>query len=50
MSILEPKTVLFLAALLSVPAMVFFPAYSIYFFASRYGPVNALVHPPVATP
>jgi hypothetical protein len=41
---------LFLAALIFVPAIVFFPAYSIYFFAGRYGPVNALVHTPVAAP
>jgi len=27
---------IFVAALISVPAIVFFPAYSIYFFAARY--------------
>jgi hypothetical protein len=30
-----------LAALVSVPAIVFFPAYSIYFFAERYAPLKA---------
>jgi len=34
------------AALISVPAIVFFPAYSIYFFASRYQPLANLVYPP----
>ena len=32
-------------ALISVPAIVFFPAYSIYFFASRYPALDALLHP-----
>ena len=27
---------LYVISLISVPAVVFFPAYSIYFFASRY--------------
>lgn len=41
---------LFVSALLSTPLTVFFPAYSIYFFASRYPPLAALVwpQPPVA--
>ena len=33
-------------ALISVPAIVFFPAYSIYFFAARYQPLANLVYPP----
>ena len=37
---------LYVIALISVPAIVFFPAYSIYFFASRYLPLDALLHPP----
>ena len=37
---------LYVMALISVPAIVFFPAYSIYFFASRYLPLDALLHPP----
>jgi hypothetical protein len=38
-------------ALISVPTIVFFPAYSIYFFASRYPPLDALLHPPpIAAP
>lgn len=36
---------LYVISLISVPAVVFFPAYSIYFFASRYLPLNALMHP-----
>jgi hypothetical protein len=42
--------VLFLAALMFVPAIVFFPAYSVYFLAGRYGPLNTLVHAPIAAP
>lgn len=36
---------IYLIALVSVPATVFFPAYSIYFFASRYPNLDALLHP-----
>ena len=36
---------IYLVALVSVPATVFFPAYSIYFFASRYPNLDALLHP-----
>jgi hypothetical protein len=36
---------LYVVALISVPAIVFFPAYSIYFFASRYPALDALLHP-----
>jgi hypothetical protein len=38
--------VLYVMALISVPTIVFFPAYSIYFFASRYPVLNALLRPP----
>ena len=38
--------VLFVMSLISVPVIVFFPAYSIYFFASRYPALDALLHPP----
>ena len=43
---------IYLVALVSVPATVFFPAYSIYFFASRYPNLDALLHPvsPPAAP
>jgi len=43
---------LYLVALVSVPATVFFPAFSIYFFASRYPQLDALLHPapPPAAP
>ena len=38
-----------LSAMISVPAIVFFPAYSIYFFAGRYPALSAALYPvPVA--
>ncbi len=43
--------VLYLVALISVPVVVFFPAYSIYFFAARYPPLSAAIYPaPLAQP
>lgn len=36
---------LFATSLVSVPAIVFFPAYSIHFFAARYKPLEALLWP-----
>ena len=36
---------IFVAALISVPVIVFFPAYSIYFFAPRYSQLAALLWP-----
>ena len=36
-----------LTSLISVPAVVFFPAYSVYFFADRYLPLRNLMYPPV---
>jgi hypothetical protein len=41
---------IFLIALISVPVIVFFPAYSIYFFAQRYPPLASLLWPEPATP
>jgi hypothetical protein len=38
-------SLLYVISLISVPAVVFFPAYSIYFFASRYPALNAVLHP-----
>jgi hypothetical protein len=38
----------YLVSLISVPAIVFFPAYSIYFFAGRYPRLAAALYP--ATP
>jgi hypothetical protein len=35
----------YLVSLVSVPAIVFFPAYSIYFFAARYPPLSAVLYP-----
>ena len=37
---------LYLIALLAVPVIVFFPAYSIYFFAPRYPALSAALYPP----
>ncbi len=43
--------ILYVFSLISVPAAVFFPAYAIYFLASRYPMLDALVHPaPPPTP
>jgi hypothetical protein len=43
--------ILYLFALISVPAIVFFPAYSIYFFAARYPALSAALYPrPPAPP
>jgi hypothetical protein len=39
-----------LIALISVPVIVFFPAYSIYFFAARYPALSAVPYPPVPAP
>ena len=39
-----------LMAFLSVPLIVFFPAYSIYFFASRYAPLGVLLWPQAPQP
>lgn len=37
---------LYVVSLISVPAIIFFPAYSIYFFASRYPALDAYLRPP----
>lgn len=37
--------ILFVVSFISVPAIVFFPAYSIYFFAARYPALAALIWP-----
>jgi hypothetical protein len=45
--------ILYVISLISVPAAVFFPAYSIYFYASRYPALDALLRPapsPVISP
>jgi hypothetical protein len=41
---------IFAMALISVPVVVFFPAYAIYFFAPRYPPLAALLWPPAVVP
>jgi hypothetical protein len=41
---------LYLVALISVPAIVFFPAYSIYFFAPRYRALSLVLYPPPPPP
>jgi len=40
----------FVASLVSVPTVVFFPAYSIYFFAGRYPPLAAALWPQATPP
>ena len=42
--------IVYVIALVSVPATVFFPAFSIYFFASRYPKLDALLNPPPPAP
>lgn len=37
---------MYLIALISVPATVFFPAYAIYFFAARYRALSLVLYPP----
>ena len=42
---------LYAVSLVSVPVIVFFPAYSIYFYAARYAPLSAVLYPaPPAAP
>jgi hypothetical protein len=41
---------LFVSALISVPAIVFFPAYSIYFFAARYPALSSVLYPAPPAP
>jgi hypothetical protein len=41
---------LFVVSLISVPTVVFFPAYSIYFFASRYPALASLIWPAPEAP
>jgi hypothetical protein len=41
---------LFVTAMISVPAIVFFPAYSIYFFAGRYPALGSVVYPAPPAP
>ena len=40
----------FLAAFISAPVTVFFPAYSMHFFAGRYSPLAARLHPEPPVP
>jgi hypothetical protein len=39
---------MYLIGLIAVPAIVFFPAYSIYFFAARYRELGSVLYPPTA--
>jgi hypothetical protein len=41
---------LYLLSLLAVPVIVFFPAYSIYFFAARYRALSLVLYPPPTSP
>jgi hypothetical protein len=43
-------TILYVMSLLSVPVVVFFPAYSIYFFAARYPALAAVLYPAPPAP
>ena len=43
-------TLFYAIALISVPVIVFFPAYSIYFFAARYPLLGNLIYPPPSQP
>ena len=36
----------YLTSLIAIPAIVFFPAYAIYFFAARYRPLSLVLYPP----
>ena len=40
----------YLVSLIAVPAIVFFPAYAIYFFAARYRPLSLVLYPPPPSP
>lgn len=40
----------YLMSLVAVPAIVFFPAYSIYFFAPRYRALSVVLYPPPPAP
>ena len=40
----------YLTSLIAVPAIVFFPAYAIYFFAARYRPLSLVLYPPPPLP
>jgi hypothetical protein len=42
--------ILYVVSLISVPVIVFFPAYSIYFFGSRYPQLSQLLYPPPPAP
>jgi len=42
--------ILYVVSLVSVPAIVFFPAYSIHFFAARYPALDAVLHPATLPP
>jgi len=40
----------YILSLIAVPAIVFFPAYSIYFFASRYPRLGSVLYPAPPSP
>jgi hypothetical protein len=48
--VLALVVIVLIAALISVPAIVFFPAYSMHFFAERYPALRAALYPPQAAP
>jgi hypothetical protein len=49
--IIVVMVILYVVSFVSVPGIVFFPAYSLYFFAARYPALNAILYPaPVLPP
>jgi hypothetical protein len=42
--------IMYLVSFISVPGIVFFPAYSLYFFAARYPALNAILNPAPPAP
>ncbi len=42
--------IIYLISFISVPATVFFPAYALYFFASRYPALSRILYPDVSLP
>ena len=41
---------LYLVALINVPATIFFPSFALHFLAARYPKLDALLHPPAPAP
>jgi hypothetical protein len=50
LGVLALAAILFAASLISVPAIVFFPAYGLHFLAPRYAPLAAILYPQSTPP